>query len=121
MVLKKKMKNIFHHNKNSSVAPNEEWKPSFVALDLTHPAHSHYSHYCAKPARSNKEPSPKPVVMNRASPIQRRHSYSDNGQQRLAALKQAEYAEKMRAFEDLIQKRRGSTLRVLTAPDVSGC
>ncbi|CAG8490433.1 28_t:CDS:1 [Acaulospora colombiana] len=122
----KKLMNIFHHNKkNPSVSPNEkEWTPSFAALDLSHPAHSHYSHSkYTRPRRSSKEPQ-KPVPVVRTNSVQRRHSYSnvhENGQQRLAALKQAEYREKMEAFEDLIQKRRGSTLRVLAAPDASGC
>ncbi|CAG8588863.1 14495_t:CDS:2 [Racocetra persica] len=85
---KKFLNKIFHpagNKKNSSsVSPheNDSFATSFVALDL-----------------SNQ--------------LQRRYSFSnvhENGRQKLLAAKRKEYQEKMEAFDDLIQRRRGVTL-----------
>jgi hypothetical protein len=60
--------------------------------------------------------------IQRSGSVQRRYSFSnihESGRQRLIAAKRAEYQEKMDAFDDLIQRRRGSTLRLALAPDVA--
>ncbi|CAG8443315.1 11238_t:CDS:2 [Ambispora leptoticha] len=61
--------------------------------------------------------------MQRSNSVVRRYSFSnihDNGRQRLVAAKKKEYEAKMAAFDELIQKRRGSTLsRMALAPDVT--
>lgn len=70
---------------------------------------------------SSSTSSTSPSV-SRSNSVQRRYSFSnvhESGRQRLLAAKRAEYQEKMRAFDDLIQRRRGSTLRLALAPDVT--
>ncbi|CAI2170349.1 14290_t:CDS:2 [Funneliformis geosporum] len=65
---------------------------------------------------------PRTIKNLRSGSIQRRYSFSnvhESGQRRLLAAKRAEYQEKMQAFDDLISKRRGSTLRMALAPDVT--
>ncbi|RHZ75212.1 hypothetical protein Glove_216g125 [Diversispora epigaea] len=118
---RKFLNKIFHNNKKSSVSPNE-WTPSFDALDLSSNNNNNYNNhnYSYTPAITNVR-SERPSI-TRSSSIQRRYSFSnvhENGRIRLLEAKRTEYHEKMNAFTDLIQQRRGSTLRVALAPDVA--
>jgi len=106
---------------SSSVAPQEnEWYPTFCVSDSTTTTHhGGYSNTHTMTSRRSNEELQQSVT--RSNSVQRRFSFSnvhESGRQRLLAAKRAEYQEKMQAFDDLIQKRRGSTLRAL-APDVT--
>ncbi|GBC03744.1 hypothetical protein RclHR1_00530019 [Rhizophagus clarus] len=124
---KKFLNKLFNNSskKNTAVSPQNEWFPSFTVSDVgTHGAHhtnSPYSHATNKNRHSNEDIYQQQSI-NRSNSVQRRYSYSnvhESGRQRLLAAKRAEYQEKMQAFDDLIQKRRGSTLRLALAPDVA--
>ncbi|CAG8482663.1 128_t:CDS:2 [Ambispora gerdemannii] len=73
----------------------------------------------SSPSESDSDENTK---LSMTSSVHRRYSYSnihDNGRQRLHAAKKKEYEAKMSAFDELIQKRRGSTLsKIALAPDV---
>lgn len=118
-----KLFNTSASKKNSSaVSPQNEWFPSFTISDndISY-NNSPYSHATNKNRHSNEEIYQQ-QSMNRSNSIQRRFSFSnvhESGRQRLLAAKRAEYQEKMQAFDDLIQRRRGSTLRLALAPDVT--
>jgi len=126
---KKFLNKLFNNSskKNSSsvspVSPQNEWFPSFTISDnvVTHHVNSPYSHATTKSRHSNEEIFQQQSVA-RSNSIQRRFSFSnvhESGRQRMLAAKRAEYQEKMHAFDDLIQRRRGSTLRLALAPDVT--
>jgi hypothetical protein len=121
---KKFLNKIFNNNskKNSStVSPTNEWFPTFTIDNVSHNVNSPYSHATNRNRHSNEEIYQHQSI-NRSNSIQRRFSFSnvhESGRQRLLAAKRAEYQEKMQAFDDLIQKRRGSTLRLALAPDVT--
>ncbi|CAG8478636.1 7219_t:CDS:1 [Cetraspora pellucida] len=116
---KKFLNKIFHpsgNKKNSStVSPHEnEFAPSFVALDL-----SNHGSYPQRPSlnsaksSTNSNNSNEPFHYERPGSVHRRYSFSnvhENGRQKLLAAKRKEYQEKMEAFDDLIQRRRGVTL-----------
>jgi len=120
---KKFLNKLFHttsSKKNSStVSPQNEWFPtSFITDNVSN--NSPYSHGTSKNRHSNEEIYQQSI--NRSNSIQRRFSFSnvhESGRQRMLAAKRAEYQEKMQAFDDLIQRRRGSTLRLALAPDVT--
>jgi len=122
---KKFLNKLFNSSskKNSSaVSPQNEWFPSFTISDnvSSHHVNSPYSQGTNKNRHSNEEIYQQSI--NRSNSIQRRFSFSnvhESGRQRLLAAKRAEYQEKMQAFDDLIQRRRGSTLRLALAPDVT--
>ncbi|CAG8702686.1 4632_t:CDS:1, partial [Racocetra fulgida] len=110
---KKFLNKIFHpagNKKNSSsVSPheNDSFATSFVALDL--------SNQRPPPLNSTKSSnnSNEAFHYERPGSVQRRYSFSnvhENGRQKLLAAKRKEYQEKMEAFDDLIQRRRGVTL-----------
>jgi len=119
---KKFFNKIFHSNNNSkksssSVSPQNS---AFDAFDLTpRTIKNRRSNEEVFPSNSQQQSSSSIV---RSNSIQRRYSFSnvhESGQRRLLAAKRAEYQEKMQAFDDLISKRRGSTLRMALAPDVT--
>jgi len=125
---KKFLNKIFQsHSSKKSVSPQEEWLPSFVASDnVKSPSspkknrHSDDDMYHNYHHHNHQQQQQTPVT--RSNSMQRRFSFSnvhESGRQRLAAAKRAEYLEKMTAFDDLIQRRRGSTLRLALAPDVT--
>ncbi|CAG8710773.1 38291_t:CDS:1 [Gigaspora margarita] len=115
---KKFLNKIFHpsgNKKNSStVSPHEnELAPSFVALDLS-------NHNSSRPAVTPIKNSNEPFQYERPSSVHRRYSFSnvhENGRQKLLAAKRKEYQEKMAAFDDLIQRRRGVTLTYALYPE----
>lgn len=123
---KKFLNKLFHttsSKKNSStVSPQNEWFPtSFTTDNISYNNNSPYSHGTNKNRHSNEEIYQQQSI-NRSNSIQRRFSFSnvhESGRQRMLAAKRAEYQEKMQAFDDLIQRRRGSTLRLALAPDVT--
>jgi len=89
---------------------------------------THTEDYHSDGDDNNSTTGRKPISMSstcsvkRSNSVQRRYSFSnihESGRQRLIAAKRAEYQEKMDAFDDLIQRRRGSTLRLALAPDVA--
>jgi hypothetical protein len=122
---KKFLNKLFNTNskKNSSaVSPQEEWFPTFTISDnvVSHHINSPYSHGTKNSRHSNEEIFQQSLT--RSNSVQRRFSFSnvhESGRQRMLAAKRAEYQEKMQAFDDLIQRRRGSTLRLALAPDVT--
>jgi hypothetical protein len=121
----KKFLKIFqnHSSKKAVVSPQEEWFPSFTVSDNSHASsknnrHSNDDVYHHSQHHQFQQQQP----VTRSNSIQRRYSFSnvhESGKQRLLAAKRAEYQEKMMAFDDLIQRRRGSTLRLALAPDVT--
>uniref|UniRef100_A0A1D1Y8Y2 Uncharacterized protein n=1 Tax=Anthurium amnicola TaxID=1678845 RepID=A0A1D1Y8Y2_9ARAE len=122
---------LFHNSsskKNSSSvspqSPQTEWFPSFtVSCDNVSTNHnSSNSHAATSNNRHSNEEIFQQQSVTRSNSIQRRFSFSnvhESGRQRMLAAKRAEYQEKMQAFDDLIQRRRGSTLRLALAPDVT--
>lgn len=118
-----KLFNTSSKKNSSAVSPQNEWFPTFtVSVDnvVSHHNSSPYSH--ATNNRHSNEEIFQQQSLNRSNSIQRRFSFSnvhESGRQRLLAAKRAEYQEKMQAFDDLIQRRRGSTLRLALAPDVT--
>jgi hypothetical protein len=116
----KKFLKIFqnHSSKKAVVSPQEEWFPSFVVSDHSSSKNRH-SNDDVYQSRHNQFQT---QSVTRSNSIQRRFSFSnvhESGRQKLLAAKRAEYQEKMTAFDDLIQRRRGSTLRLALAPDVT--
>jgi|SRR3954471_14489737 hypothetical protein len=124
---KKFLKIFQNHSSKKAVSPQEEWFPSFIASDNSH--HVSSSHSTSKNRYSNDDVfqghqhyQQQQQSLTRSNSVQRRFSFSnvhESGRQRLLAAKRAEYQEKMTAFDDLIQRRRGSTLRLALAPDVT--
>ncbi|CAG8502946.1 1068_t:CDS:1 [Rhizophagus irregularis] len=120
-----KLFNTSSKKNSSAVSPQNEWFPSFtVSVDnvVSHHNNSPYSHATNKNNRHSNEEIFQQQSINRSNSIQRRFSFSnvhESGRQRMLAAKRAEYQEKMQAFDDLIQRRRGSTLRLALAPDVT--
>ncbi|CAG8449762.1 5919_t:CDS:2 [Dentiscutata heterogama] len=102
------------YKNSSTVAPHEnEFAPSFVALDLS-------NHTSSRPAITPTKSSNEPFRYERPSSVHRRYSFSnvhENGRQKLLAAKRKEYQEKMAAFDDLIQRRRGVTLTYALNPE----
>lgn len=116
-----KLFNTSSKKNSSAVSPQNEWFPSFTVSAEYHD-NSPYSHATNKNNRHSNEEIFQQQSINRSNSIQRRFSFSnvhESGRQRLLAAKRAEYQEKMQAFDDLIQRRRGSTLRLALAPDVA--
>lgn len=125
---KKFLNKIFqNHSSKKAVSPQEEWFPTFGASDYAkspsspkknrHSDDDIYHNYHHQQQQQQQQSS-----VTRSNSIQRRFSFSnvhESGKQRLLAAKRAEYLEKMTAFDDLIQRRRGSTLRLALAPDVT--
>jgi len=123
---KKFLKIFQNHSSKKAVSPQEEWFPSFVVSDNS-------NHYSSSNTTSKNRHSNDDVFqghqhhyqqqssVTRSGSVQRRFSFSnvhETGRQKLLAAKRAEYQEKMTAFDDLIQRRRGSTLRLALTPDV---
>lgn len=127
---KKFLKIFQNHSSKKAVSPQEEWFPSsFTTSDNSHQTSSHgspYSSNVTKNRHSNDDiyqgHQYQQQSVTRSNSVQRRFSFSnvhESGRAKLLAAKRAEYQEKMTAFDDLIQRRRGSTLRLALAPDVT--
>jgi len=128
---KKFLKIFQNHSSKKAVSPQEEWFPSFIASDNSYnSSSSHSSPYSSHATKKNRHSNDDVLQghqyqqqsVTRSNSVQRRFSFSnvhETGRQKLLAAKRAEYQEKMTAFDDLIQRRRGSTLRLALAPDVT--
>ncbi|CAG8556942.1 6656_t:CDS:1 [Paraglomus brasilianum] len=131
---KRILSKIFTNSKkNSSVSPTNEWTPEWMATISTSNDDSNWystamTHATLAIMSTNEQEGTRHVKdrhdeENDSKPsMPRRYSFStvhDNGKQRLVAAKRAEYQAKMQAFDELIQRRRGSTLRMALAPDVT--
>ncbi|KAG9290426.1 hypothetical protein G9A89_007157 [Geosiphon pyriformis] len=139
---KKFLNKIFHSSTTkksnatvspSSSPPDNEWKPTFMNMEDDHKRSTPsspstlilpvpFSSRSTKSSNSDTDEQPNSPTVGRMNSVQRRYSFSnvhDNGRQRLIAAKKAEYQSKMQAFDELIRRRRGSTLRLVLAPDVA--
>jgi hypothetical protein len=123
---KKFLNKLFNNSSkknSSSVSPQDEWFPTFTPDNsVSNHVNSPYSDTATTSSRHSNEEIFQQQSVTRSNSIQRRFSFSnvhESGRQRMLAAKRAEYEEKMQAFDDLIQRRRGSTLRLALAPDVT--
>jgi len=124
---KKFLNKIFqNHSSKKAVSPQEEWFPTFSVSDNmkspSSPKKNRHSDDDMFHTYHTNNYQQQQSSVTRSNSMQRRFSLSnvhESGKQRLLAAKRAEYLEKMTAFDDLIQRRRGSTLRLALAPDVT--